>query len=67
MKHSFRSVVKAISVSTLLLPAIVCAETPDSWKFGGSIYGWFPDMSGTTSNSGNTKSELRERQASASI
>ena len=30
MKHSFKNVVQALSVSVILLPAVVSAETPDS-------------------------------------
>ena len=43
---------KAASVFFLLmtlLPNLACADTDDSWNFGFSIYGWFPDISGKTS------------------
>ena len=35
-------------LSAALLPASLSANDADSWQFGLSIYGWFPDISGTT-------------------
>lgn len=36
-------------VSAALLPASALASEQESWQFGLSIYGWFPDISGKTS------------------
>lgn len=48
MKKSINKVLITILASAALLPASLTADTSDSWEFGASIYGWFPDMSGTT-------------------
>jgi len=39
----------AFAVCSALLPTGVMANEQDSWQFGASIYGWFPDISGQTS------------------
>jgi len=39
----------AFAVCSALLPTGVMANEQDSWQFGASIYGWFPDISGLTS------------------
>ncbi len=36
------------SLALALLPNLASAGTGDEWTFGASIYGWFPDISGTT-------------------
>jgi hypothetical protein len=49
MNSSLKKVISIFSLSVALLPNIVCADTTEDWEFGLSIYGWFPDISGTTS------------------
>ena len=49
MKISRLKTLQILSLSAALLPAAVCADSGDSWKFGASVYGWFPDIAGTTS------------------
>ena len=39
---------RALLLSAVLLPAAAPADEDDSWAFGASINGWFPDISGTT-------------------
>ena len=48
MNNSIRKAVGIFSLSAALLPAALYADTSDSWEFGASIYGWFPDISGST-------------------
>lgn len=48
MKHQVIKMVCVLSLTTAMLPAIVSADDNDSWKFGASIYGWLPDISGGT-------------------
>lgn len=43
-----RAAIRAIIVTALLSPATVVADSDNSWDFGLSIYGWLPDISGTT-------------------
>ena len=43
-----RAAIRAIIVTALLSSATVSADSDNSWDFGLSIYGWFPDISGTT-------------------
>jgi len=49
MKSQIMKVISVISLTAALLPAAVSADDSDSWKFGVSVYGWFPDISGSTS------------------
>jgi len=49
MTNRLKKAVIAFAVAAVLLPAAVPANTADSWEFGASIYGWFPDISGQTS------------------
>jgi hypothetical protein len=39
----------ALGLTAILLPSVISADTNDSWEFGASVYGWFPDISGQTS------------------
>jgi len=47
--NSLTKAASIISLSAALLPNAVFAQTSESWEFGASIYGWLPDISGTTS------------------
>lgn len=47
--HKLIKAVSIISLSVLIVPNAVFAQTDDPWEFGLSIYGWFPDISGETS------------------
>ena len=38
-----------LSLSVTFLPGVVNADSSDSWDYGLSIYGWFPDLSGQVS------------------
>lgn len=42
------STLRALLLSAIILPAAAQADEGDSWAFGASINGWFPDISGTT-------------------
>ena len=48
MKKPLNTVMGALLVSAALMPVSLHADTNDSWDFGLSVYGWFPDISGTT-------------------
>lgn len=48
MNKSIKKMVHMTLFSAALLPASLSADSTDSWEFGASIYGWFPDISGTT-------------------
>lgn len=48
MNYAFSKAVGVICLSTALLSATAIADTGDDWEFGLSIYGWFPDLSGST-------------------
>lgn len=48
MRAIKKAATTAIIVLALLSPAAVLAESDGAWDFGLSIYGWFPDISGTT-------------------
>jgi hypothetical protein len=48
MKKSRSKAVRAALLAAVLLPATASASDSDSWQYGLSIYGWFPDISGTT-------------------
>ena len=48
MKNRLKKTIGAVSLAAALLPAAVSADSNDSWEFGGAIYGWFPDISGST-------------------
>lgn len=48
MKNKFKKTIGAVSLAAALLPAAVSADSGDSWEFGGAVYGWLPDISGTT-------------------
>jgi hypothetical protein len=41
--------VSIISLAVAILPNVAFAQSDESWEFGLSIYGWFPDISGETS------------------
>ena len=38
----------AVAALAALAPATSRAETPDEWRFNATIYGWLPDMGGST-------------------
>lgn len=40
--------ISTLVVSAVLAPMSLFADTSDEWQFGAAIYGWFPDISGTT-------------------
>ncbi len=48
MKACKRLIVVALSLSVLAWPAGALANENESWQFGASIYGWFPDIAGET-------------------
>lgn len=48
MKSQIKKAVIALSLTAALLPATVSADDSDSWEFGASVYGWLPDISGST-------------------
>lgn len=48
MNKSINRMLLSVVASAALLPAAVSAAEADDWQFGASIYGWFPDISGTT-------------------
>jgi hypothetical protein len=48
MRHIKNLAVLITCVSSALLPAGALANDQESWQFGASIYGWFPDISGQT-------------------
>src|ERR1043165_6646025 len=50
MNHQLvRRPARAAALIATLLPALAGAETPtDDWQFRASLYGYFPDISGTT-------------------
>jgi len=49
MRSQIKKAISVISLTAALLPAAVSADNSDSWEFGASVYGWFPDISGSTS------------------
>ena len=49
MNNKLKKVLSIFSLSVALLPGIVCAQANNDWEDGLSIYGWLPDISGTTS------------------
>ncbi|MDH3948517.1 MAG: hypothetical protein OEU74_06110 [Gammaproteobacteria bacterium] len=49
MKQSKYVAAFMIWASAALLPVGTLASEQESWEFGASIYGWFPDISGHTS------------------
>ena len=48
MKIQLKTCMGALLATAALAPVSLHADTADSWDFGLSIYGWFPDISGTT-------------------
>ena len=48
MKNPIKKMATTCLISAALFPASLLADTSDSWEFGAAIYGWFPDISGTT-------------------
>jgi len=48
MKTMMRILTLTLCLSAAFWPAGVSAAENDSWQFGASIYGWFPDISGET-------------------
>jgi len=48
MKTSIQAALRTLIVAAALLPATLHADTENSWEFGVSINGWFPDLSGKT-------------------
>lgn len=44
----------AVVISVALAPLAAAAEPEESWQFGASIYGWFPDIAGRTAFSDTT-------------
>ncbi len=48
MKLFIRKIGFIICISAALLPAGAFAGETESWQFGVSIYGWFPDIAGQT-------------------
>jgi len=49
MNDKFKRAVGIFFLIVALVPNVVYADTNDSWEYGISIYGWFPDLSGKTS------------------
>lgn len=49
MKSTCKPSLGAALISISMFPACVTADSGDTWEFGLSIYGWFPDISGRTS------------------
>lgn len=49
MNNSIKKVLRGVILSTALLPVLATANDSDSWQYSLSVYGWFPDISGTTS------------------
>lgn len=47
-----------ILLALTLLPSPTWAQGDSDWKFGASIYGWFPDISGTTSFPGGSGNDF---------
>jgi hypothetical protein len=48
MKQKITNTLAVFSLSAVLLPNVASADNSDDWKVGLSIYGWFPDISGST-------------------
>lgn len=48
MNISAKRLIQAALLVTAVAPFAVSANDDDSWQYGLSIYGWFPDISGTT-------------------
>lgn len=48
MNKSIRNSLRVLALSATLLPAAAIAGNGDDWEFGLSIYGWFPELSGST-------------------
>lgn len=48
MKSSFCRAIQVAILSAAVMPAALSANDSDSWRYGLSVYGWFPDMTGTT-------------------
>ena len=48
MKLSKHITAFTLCASAALLPSSILADEQESWQFGASIYGWFPDISGQT-------------------
>jgi hypothetical protein len=49
MKATCKFAIGTALLSAAMFPACAIADSGDSWEFGLSIYGWFPDLSGRTS------------------
>ncbi len=48
MKQVKHLVMLTFCTSVAVLPPATLAGQQESWQFGASIYGWFPDISGQT-------------------
>lgn len=48
MNSSISKTLQTAILATLIFPATVAADESDTWQYDLSIYGWFPDISGTT-------------------
>ena len=48
-KKSPKAVAGLMALLLIFAPHITSAQSSDEWEFGLSIYGWFPDIEGTTS------------------
>ena len=49
MNNKLKRTMGIFSLSAALFSNVVYADTNEDWNYGVSVYGWFPDMSGTTS------------------
>lgn len=48
MRNSVCKAIQIAVLSTVMMPVALSADSDDAWQYGLSIYGWFPDISGTT-------------------
>lgn len=61
-KHSILllAVVFALSLSVSVVTAQETTETNSGWQFGASIYGWFPDISGQTTDGSGFQVDIEQ-------
>ena len=52
MRRTFHLALLALGATLCTLPQSAAAQVSDDWKFRAIIYGYFPDIGGTTSFSG---------------
>jgi hypothetical protein len=48
MMRTISSTTLVAALAAALLPAPAAAQADEPWKFGASLYGWFPDIEGRT-------------------